>query len=284
MEARRKNILITGATGLLGSVLKIVLERDFKVHVFDLDITDGKKVKKYSLKEKIDWIVHTAAFVNVDGAEADQHQCYQVNVEGTRNVAELAKRLGAKMIYISTVSVFSGQEGNYKENDVPYPKNFYSLTKLLGEFVVQNYENALILRLNLIGIHPEGSRGRNIIERIYNAVKNKKNIKLFSDVVMNPLSNWTVAESIKKIIEKNPKEKILHIGSKNILSQVDIGKLVIGHFKNYTGNIEVLSVDQNKGASRPKKMWLNADVAKKLGLLMPLLESEIEKIIKNYPE
>jgi len=83
----------------------------------------------------IDLIVHAAAYTNVDKAEINRDECYNLNVIGTRNLS----RLGVPMIYISTDSVFSGETGNYNEKDIPYPKNFYSLTKLLGEHELEDY-------------------------------------------------------------------------------------------------------------------------------------------------
>jgi dTDP-4-dehydrorhamnose reductase len=76
----------------------------------------------------------------------------------------------------------------------------------------------------------------------------------------------------------------LHIGSKNILSKADIGKLTIKELGGYKGKVEFISIDDDKtNALRPKQMWLNVDYAQKnMGFRMPILESEIKKILKNY--
>jgi len=153
----------------------------------------------------------------------------------------------------------------------------------LGEQIVLEYDLGLVLRINLIGIHPKGSRGVNFFEWLVDSIKANKDIQLFSDVMINPLSNWTIAEFISKIIKIKPEEKILHIGSKNVLSKADIGRFVIKELGNYKGKAKFISVDDNKtNAIRPKQMWLNTDhVQTKLGLTMPTLESEIEKILKR---
>src|SRR3989338_4261843 len=101
--------------------------------------------------------------------------------------------------------------------------NFYNHTKYEGEKAVLEYEKALVLRINLIGVHPNGSRGQNFFEWLLDSAKANKDITLFSDVMINPLSNWTIAEFIEKIINTNPKGKILHIASSNVLSKADIG-------------------------------------------------------------
>src|SRR3989344_563859 len=192
-----QKILITGVTGLLGSVLQEILkEEGYDVYNIDGDITDSSVVKNVSPKGDVDWIIHTAAMTDVNRCEKEQSACYNVNVDGTKNIRDLAKKLGAKLLYISTVSVFSGKEGNYKETDVPWPVNFYNNTKYEGEKTVLEYGKGLVLRINLIGVHSNGSRGQNFFEWLVDSVKANQDIKLFSDVMVNPLSNWTIAEFI----------------------------------------------------------------------------------------
>lgn len=282
---KKQKILITGMSGLLGSTLEQILKKEgYDVYDINVDISNADAVNNFAAKNtNFDWIIHTAAVTNVDSCEKDRFLCYSVNAQGTKNVRDLAKTIEAKLIYISTASVFSGEEGNYKETDLPYPRNFYNLTKFLGEQVILEYNLGLVLRLNLIGIHPKGSRGLNFFEWLIDSIKTNKNIQLFSDVMINPLSNWTIAEFINNLIEINPQERILHLASKNILSKADIGKLVIKKLRNYRGKARFVTRDDNQSdALRPKQVWLNADYAQtKLGLEMPTLESEIKKILEK---
>lgn len=283
---KNKKILITGINGLLGSTLELVLKKEgYDVYDIGVDIGDADAVNNFAAKNKnFDWIIHTAAITNVDFCEENKDLCYKVNFEGTRNIRNLARAINARFVYISTVSVFSGIEGNYKETDTPCPKNFYNLTKLLGEQPTLEYDLGLVLRLNLIGIHPKGSRGKNFFEWLVDSIKTDKDINLFSDVMINPLSNWTIAHLISEILRIKPKERILHFASKNILSKADIGKLVMEKFKDYKGKAKLMSIDNSSNnVLRPKEMWLNADyVQNKLNLKMPILEEEIKKILLNY--
>jgi len=279
---KKQKIIITGMNGLLGSILEKTLKEDHDVAGIFVDIRDSVVVKDFGARQgQADWIIHTAAITDVDLCERDHRQCYDVNFEGTKNIRDLAKLVGAKLIYISTASVFSGIEGNYKETDVPYPNNFYNLSKLLGESCVSEYDKGLIIRLNLIGIHLQGSRGKNFFEWLVDSVIKNNDIRLFSDVMINPLSNFTIAELINKVIRIEPKEKILHISSKNILSKADIGKIVIDRL-GYNGKAVYSSIeDGNSQIKRPKQMWLNSDYAQtKIGLEMPTLEAEVEKILR----
>lgn len=144
-------ILMTGGSGLLGTeLLKQLAEVkyfDGKMTVFhpthnELDITDYNQVKKAMDKQRPDVTVHLAEYTDVGLAESEKKECYKTNVIGTQNMARFAKHF----IYLSTEYVFDGERGNYQEDDIPNPVNFYSLTKLLGEFEAKRAQRCTIIR------------------------------------------------------------------------------------------------------------------------------------------
>lgn len=279
----KEKIWITGPRGLLGSVLmKYLADLGYTVSALDVDIRDEKNLEQY-FSSKCNWIIHTAALTNVDLCEKDNKLCYETNVVGTRNVLKLAEKVGARFIYISTASVFSGFEGNYKEESIPYPKNFYNISKAFAEEIVKDYDKSLILRLNVIGIHPKGSRGKNFFEWLMNSVKENKNLQLFTDVMINPLSPLSISEIIGKLISLNVNEKILHVGTTNHLSKADIAKLVMKRI-GYNGEAKFISIDEvSQGAERPKQMWLNVDyIQKKYHISLPTIEFEVDRILTEY--
>ena len=143
MIKTNKNILITGGSGALGSNIQKLI----KCHApnsKELDVRDLKSclgaVKKYNP----DIIIHCAAWTDVAGAEKQKKECWQVNVNGTKNMVKSA--VGKRFIYISTEYVFDGEKGMYKEDDTPNPVNFYALTKVVAEAIVGQYPNTLIIR------------------------------------------------------------------------------------------------------------------------------------------
>ncbi len=280
-----KKIIITGSSGLLGSTLLQTLARTgAEVIVAPREITNEKTLKDFSEKiQKADFVIHTAAITDVNYCEEHEGECRNINVHATSLVRDMAKVMGAHLFYISTASVFSGFEGNYKETDTPNPSNIYNKTKLEGETAALEYENSTVLRINLIGIHPSGSRGKNFAEWLFDTIKLNKDIKLFDDVFINPLSNLTLAEIISKLVEINPKQKIIHLGSRKPLSKADIGKMFIGVFPGYSGKISIVSVDTLAGPVRPKQMWLNVGLVEDvLEIEMPSLEVEVERILRSF--
>jgi dTDP-4-dehydrorhamnose reductase len=140
-------ILITGGSGRLGSELRSLLPHLIAPSRQELDVTDDMQVNAVFQRYKPDVVVHAAAYTNVAQAEVDRDTCWHINVVGTRNVARAASAVGAKLVHISTDYVFSGEIGNYGEDDTPGPvANYYALTKLVAEEAARGAARSLIIR------------------------------------------------------------------------------------------------------------------------------------------
>ncbi len=145
-------ILITGGTGALGRELQKIIPENISPTHKELDITDKEKIKYFFQHHKIDTVIHTAAVTQVRTCEDDKSLAWNVNVQGTKNLVNevVQSKLNINFVYVSTACVFDGHSGMYAENSIPYPGNFYSLTKLLGEFEITKLENSLIIRTNFV--------------------------------------------------------------------------------------------------------------------------------------
>lgn len=140
-------LLVTGGTGRLGRALRPLLPEGLYLSSRDLDITDGDAVARLVENCRPDVILHAAAYTDVARAEVERERCWQVNVQGTRHVAQAAQQSGAKLLYISTDYVFAGDqgEGGYQESDPPGPPvNYYGLTKLVAEAAALQVGGAVI--------------------------------------------------------------------------------------------------------------------------------------------
>lgn len=131
-------ILLTGGSGLLGTELQKHMEF-YAPSRQEFDITN-RLFPMVRFIEIPKLIVHAGAYTDVAKAESEKERCYQTNVIGTRNLASL----GIPMLYISTEYVFDGEKGNYSEEDYPNPRNFYALTKLLGEYECRRTKSVVI--------------------------------------------------------------------------------------------------------------------------------------------
>lgn len=145
------NMIVTGGTGLLG---KWFLESgslltDFNPTFYSsrtLDITSEQSIENAFEDVKPEIVLHLAAYTDVFNAEKERYKCFKVNVMGTKNIVDACRKVGAKLVYISTEYVFDGTQGNYSENNIPKPVNYYGVTKLQGEKEVQQYNNSVIIR------------------------------------------------------------------------------------------------------------------------------------------
>ena len=144
-------ILVTGVKGQLGfDVVRELQSRGFNdvlgIDREELDITDQGAVQNFVNDYKPDTSVHCAAWTAVDKAEEMQEQAYNVNVLGTRYIAEIAEKLGAKLVYISTDYVFSGDGENFFEvDDNINPLSVYGKTKYEGELEAKKCKKHFIV-------------------------------------------------------------------------------------------------------------------------------------------
>jgi dTDP-4-dehydrorhamnose reductase len=273
-------VVVTGSRGLLGATLMRVLpEAGFRAVPLAGDIRDAAAVAKQISQAAPAHIVHAAAMTYVAACERQPQDAFAVNGEGTKNVVEAARGAGAPILYISTASVFKGDHGDYREDDAPEPTNAYNQSKREGERHTLAYERGMVLRLNLIGVHPDGSRGRNFFEWLLDNFRDDKDMTLFADACINPLSNWTIAALIAKILARDRLGNILHIGSRDVLSKAAIGELARARLSGYRGTLRPGSVeDIADGVFRPKQMWLNIDKAAALLGPMPTVAQELDTI------
>jgi dTDP-4-dehydrorhamnose reductase len=136
-------ILITGGSGRLGTAIRKIVSCAAPPRS-EMDITDLASCRGFLRAAKPHLIIHCAAFANATQAESRRDECWRVNVTGTRNLLE--SRGSARLVYISTDYVFDGEMGDYREEDIPNPVNFYGLSKLAGELITAEHDETLILR------------------------------------------------------------------------------------------------------------------------------------------
>ena len=149
-------VLITGGTGSLGVELQKVFPENISPTHKELDVTNKEQVKKIFQQNKIDTVIHTAAITKIRKCEENKELAWNVNVQGTKNIINeiVQSKLNINFVYVSTACVFDGHSGMYTEKSIPYPENFYSLTKLLGEFEVNRLPNSTIIRTNFVPRKP----------------------------------------------------------------------------------------------------------------------------------
>lgn len=167
-----------------------------------LDITDKDAVAKAIGEIKPDVIVHCAAWTNVDGAEAleNKDKVHLINAVGTENIANAAKAVDAKMIFISTDYVFDGQgERPWEPDDKCYaPLNVYGQSKLDGELAVSSIlEKYFIVRIAWVF----GLNGKNFIKTMINVGKTHDTVRVVNDQIGTPTYTLDLARLLIDMAE-----------------------------------------------------------------------------------
>jgi len=234
--------LITGGSGILGTELKKFFPNSLFPSHSVLDITNHEMVFDYFSKNEFDSIIHTAAMTSIRQCESEKKLSWSTNVVGTKNLIDATTefRSNSKFIYVSTACVFDGHTGMYKESSVPYPENFYALTKLIGEQFAKNLKNHIIIRTNFVGkqkwMHP----------------------KAFTDRFGTYLFAENVASAIREIFDANI-EGIIHIVGDKKLSMYDLAKIT-------TPSIKPMTIDEYQGPPLTMDMSLDTERWKKYTL------------------
>lgn len=167
-----------------------------------LDITDPVKVREVLSEYKPDAIIHCAAWTAVDAAEDEENRekvdC--INHLGTKYIAEAAKSIGAKMLYLSTDYVFDGKgERPWKPDDKCYaPLNVYGQSKLDGELAVSSIlEKYFIVRIAWVF----GLNGKNFIKTMINVGKTHDTVRVVNDQIGTPTYTLDLARLLVDMIQ-----------------------------------------------------------------------------------
>ena len=229
-------VLITGSTGRLGRELVKVFSNSMHPTHKELDITDKELVYGFIKENAPDLIIHCAALASIRQCEENKELAWRVNVEGTENLVKSCEEHNddCYFIYISTACVFFGEKGNYIETDIPYPKNFYALSKLLGEFIVKysKLRKWLIIRTNFVA-REKWPYPRAFVDRY--------GTYLFAD---------DLASAIKSVVNQNF-TGIVHVCGEEKLSMYDLAKIT-------TSNVEPMTLAEYNGPPLTKDMSLRS--------------------------
>lgn len=194
---------MTGVKGQLGyDVMRELDNRRIEaigVDIEEMDITNAECVEKVITKEKPDAVIHCAAYTAVDAAEDNGDICRKINVEGTQNIATVCKRLGIKMMYISTDYVFDGSgEHPFEPEDEKGPKTVYGLTKYEGEQAVcKTLEQYFIVRIAWVF----GINGKNFVKTMLRLAETHDTLTVVSDQFGSPTYTYDLARLLVDMIQ-----------------------------------------------------------------------------------
>lgn len=268
-------ILVTGATGLLGQELCPMLEKEghqfWATNSKIFDITNKKLAEEIMNKISLDLIIHLAAYTNIDQAEVSKDEVYKINHIGTKNMAKIAKKLDVPIVYISSDSVFDGNQNTpYKTTDKPNPINVYGMSKLKGEDEIRNMcKKHYILRTSNL----YGKGGKNYVDTMITFSMLSNSISVVDDQILAPTWTKDLSNEIIKIINNEKPYGTYHIASSGEAKWSDFTKKI---FEIKKRNIDVTSIEKSdfpRPAKRPRYSILDSEN------VLPNWEESLEKYL-----
>lgn len=283
IDENLKKILIVGANGFLGTNLLNLYEKEESINknfyfsaadlektylkqsipFYYIDITKSVDTIKKIVNLSPDIVILTAAMTNVDQCETDKKLATKINTEGPKNVINACRKIGSKLVFMSTDFVFDGtkSDGFYTENDSPNPLSHYAKTKYFAEkAIIDSDIDFLICRTAIL--YGWSKAKLNFITWIINKLQQKEKISIVTTQINSPTFIKNLAQIILKLIEKDA-NGIYHTAGDDILNRYEIA-LKCAEIFNLNKNLIIPLEYFKQKAIRPENAGLDITKLKNL--------------------
>ena len=276
-------VFVTGVKGQLGYDVVRELEKRgltaIGVDIEEMDITDAASVDKVITEANPDAVIHCAAYTAVDTAEDNEAICRKVNADGPRNIARTCKKLGIKMIQISTDYVFNGEgEKPWEPGDPVGPKTVYGQTKYEGEVAVQEeLDEFFIVRI----AWAFGKNGKNFVKTMLRLAETHDSLTVVADQYGSPTYTYDLARLLVDMIQTD-KYGIYHATNEGFCSWYEFAKAIVEKAgKNVTVK-PVTTAEYGAKAYRPANSRLSKEKLTENGFeRLPAWENALERYLKE---
>jgi dTDP-4-dehydrorhamnose reductase len=264
-------IFIIGANSKLAKHIYEKLIENHSLHVFKISrssidyVNDIYKLELKIKKIKPEFIINCAAISSYKGCDEDLTKAFKINALLPHQLSKLSNDINSILIHFSTDAVFSHNIKRLKNvNDELLPETKLGITKMLGEKLLSNYNNNLIIRLPILyGKYFKDS----FFGKAIHSLKNNKNIVVANDIYCSPTSSDDVSQFVYNLIlelkkTKTIKKKIIHLSSNVLISRYDF----LYHYAKKIKKINYLKFNKLKDIKaiiKPLKyMGIKANVRK----------------------
>lgn len=291
----KKRVLITGVSGLLGSNLALCWKRKFNilgiyhshpVHLEGIATQQADLLQPETFVRVVegfapDMIVHCAALADIDACQLNRQAAMDANATAVRNLADIIKSSGTKLVHISTDAVYDGLRGNYDEQDPVSPVNIYGESKLLGEKHALTVPRTLVMRTAFYGFNIQLKKC--FAERIPEDLAAGRAIQGFDDVMTSCIYTMDLAELLDASIERNL-SGIYNITVSDAVSKYQFACLLAEHLGFDAHLIKPISVESYSfKAPRGKNLSLNTQkLSSALGRPIVTTEGSLVRFANNY--
>lgn len=289
MKCGTKKIVVTGASGMLGSRLVPYLrECGHQVETISRsgessvrsDLTDPIQAATALERASPEVVINLAALANVDECERFPHRAYLANVRIVENLAEWTKRSRrSHLVQISSDQVYDSI-GLHTEADV-HLTNYYGFSKYAGELAAANVLGT-VLRTNFFGLSRCSGR-ESISDWLVRSLCEGESITVFEDILFSPLSLRRLVEELERIV-CTPKPGVFNLGSGSGMTKADFA-FALAECLNLpvTTMRRGVSTEANFIAYRPKDMRMDSTrYENAYGVVLPSLAEEIRAVRCDY--
>ena len=244
---------VTGAGGQLATAFERVLEGEvFMAREAALDIRDADALGVAVRAFRPDVVLHTAAYTDVDGAEADEATAVAVNVDGTRNVVRAVRGTHTHVVFFSTDYVFDGAKGRpYVETDAPAPLNVYGHTKLAGEEIVLGWVHGMVIRTSWLF----SPAGHNFVTSILAAGREKAGtgepLRVVDDQVGSPTYAGHLAAAVDEALRRGVSPGLYHLAGSGYCSWFELAREIVAVAGLRVEVEPITSAELGRSAKRP---------------------------------
>lgn len=302
---KRKTVLIMGVNSFIGSNLAEFFRKDYRVvgtyHkknfplpgilTLPCDVLNKEEVQLVLYAFKPDFVLYCAGLVSLKDCADKPNVCDALNTAGLFNVAELAPRYGARIVYFSSQFVFSGINKNYNEMDSPDVSTQYGKAQASSEFYLQKSSlNYLIFRCCKLYGRGVAPLGNTFFESLQKNIKNNKSAVYDNFVHQSFLDVYYLGMILKMCIDKNVANRLVHFSAQDTITYYEFAKLYCEIFNESDGlvNAGKWHFPMAKGANLEKleeHLHFKLDILNIEGLLkikMPTLRESMEFTYKRF--
>jgi dTDP-4-dehydrorhamnose reductase len=258
-------VLLIGANGMLGKDIVQEWKDDELIPATsrDADIRDFEQVERLITATRPEWIVLTAAYTDVDGSERDPQGAFAVNGKGTENVAVVAEKYGAKVLYTSTDYVFDGKGTRpYEPGDPIAPINVYGESKARGEQAIQaGLRDWCIVRTSWLF----GASGSSFPEKILRAAETRPELSVVSDQVGSPMYTRDLAAAIRSLVHADARG-FVSVTNSGTCSWFEFAKEILRQAGKNNAVKPIDTVQAARAAKRPAYSVLSPAALHALGI------------------
>jgi dTDP-4-dehydrorhamnose reductase len=273
-------VTIFGASGLLGQALRREWDGDqvagFSIE--DVDLRDTAKMFEIVEKQRPAWIVLAAAYTDVDGCESNQELAFAVNRDGAVNVAQAAKRAGARLLFLSSDYVFDGTKTSpYETGDARNPQSVYGRSKAEAEVrLLEVLPDCCIVRTAWMF----GMGGKCFPDTILKLSASRPSLNVVNDQRGCPTYSIDLARAIIQLCRKGA-SGIVHATNAGSCSWFEFAREIVKSAGLATEVRPVSAEQMARPAPRPAYSVLSPAGLLRYGIAMPTWQDALARYLQE---